>query len=144
MLFKVLPEEINKKWKYYAPFIANSLPPATVKSHRGMVNVLEAILLDRLVCWGYYNEGGDLIFLTTTKFDYDEVTKTRRLLIYTFTAVSKIDSIMFKKALTSLNKYAKSNGCTSIVAFTKNERVIEYLKRLDAKTEFRLIEMEVV
>lgn len=144
MLFKILPEEINSKWNYYAPFIANSLPPDIKKSQRGMVNTLEAILLDKLVCWGYYNKEGELLFLTTTKFEYDEVSKTRRLLIYTFTAVVQIDSSMFRTALESLRKYARSNGCTSIIAFTKNERVIEYLKRINAKTEFRLIELEVV
>lgn len=109
-----------------------------------MVNILEAILLDKLLCWGYYNEDADLVFLLTTTIDYDEVSKTRRLLIYTLTSVAKIDSSMFIKSLENLKKYARSNACSSIIAYTRNEKILTYMNRLGADIGFNLIEVEVL
>ena len=80
----------------------------------------------------------------TTKMHHDNVVKNRKLLIYSITGMKKVTSPMIVETVKALKKYGKSNMCESIIAFVENEIIINYLQKLGAQTDFRLIEMEIV
>lgn len=144
-LLKILPENISEQWDFYAPLLAKGLPPTAGDSYKNMVNVLEATLLEKLICWGYYSDENELMFLVTTTIYFDEISKNRKLLIYSFTGLCKITNIMFSDALNKLKKYAKSEECSHIIAYTRNEKIVNYLSNgsIGADVGYRLIEMEV-
>jgi hypothetical protein len=142
VLLKVLPEKVSENWSYFAPAIYKSLPVGK-PSYDMMVSVLEAILLERLLVWEYY-EDGKPVFIMTTKMHHDNVVKNRKLLIYSITGMKKVTSPMIVETVKMLKKYGKSNMCESIIAFVENEIIINYLQKLGAQTDFRLIEMEIV
>lgn len=144
-LHRILPEVVSRDWDFYAPLIAKGLPPISGDSYRNMVNVLEAVLLEKLICWGYYSEDGELDFLVTTSIHYDEVSKTRKLLIYTVTGMTTVTSAMFVDSLNILKKFAKAEQCEYIITYTRSERVVNYMSNghIGADASYRLIEMEV-
>lgn len=140
-----LPEAVAKNWDFYAPVIAKSLPPISGNSHRYMVNILEAILRGKLLVWNFKNDKDELIFIMTTTIDYDEVSKTRSLLIYSMSGFMKVENRMFLYAISKLKRFAKSQACEFITAYVESEKITNYLTngQVGARANYKLIELEV-
>lgn len=121
-----------------------SLPPSIGRTKRGMVNILEAVLLGNLTVWIVTDEDQeDVIAVVTTKVQFEEVSKTRDLLIYSFTSFGDMSLNFWNEAYETLEKYAVSQNCQNILAYTTNEEIIDFFNRKGAKTDNRLIQMEV-
>lgn len=144
MLVRLIPDQVERRWERFAPAIAKSLPPTVSNTKRGMVNILEAILLEKLVVWIITDEDQEQIFgIVTTHLRYEEISKTRSLLIYSYTSFSGMHYTYFNDALETLEKYAISESCYSIIAYTKNEQIANFFENKGADTDNTLIEMEV-
>lgn len=109
-----------------------------------MVNILESILLGRLTVWAIMDEDQENIYgVLTTKFEYDEISKTRNLLIYSYTAISKVHFKYWDDTLETLIKYGVSNRCESVLAYSKNELIQNYFEERGADTENILLNLEI-
>lgn len=144
MLIRLIPDQVEERWERFAPAIARALPPTVSGTKRAMVNILEAILLEKLVVWIITDEDQERIFgIVTTKLDYEEVSKTRNLLIYTFTSFGETHYTQMKDAIKTLKKYAVSENCTYIEAYTANERLMNFLEETGFYNNYNLMELEV-
>lgn len=144
MLIRLIPDKVEEKWEYFAPAIVRALPPTVGGTKRTMVNILEAILLENLVVWIITGENQEKVLgIVTTKLDYEEVSKTRNLVIYTFTSFGETHYTLMKDALETLKKYAISENCTHIEAYTANERLENFLEEMGFYNNYNLMELEV-
>lgn len=147
MLIKYLPEQVSDNWNILAPYIASSLPPITSRSLDGMSNVLRSILFGDLTLWIYFdgkNEDAKAIYVVTTIPIVERVTLERSLLIYSFTGVRDVQPEHWAEGLKTLRKEAKGKDCNSIIAYTADERIANFLnENHNASINQRLVQMEV-
>lgn len=144
MLIRQIPDHVENNWEYYAPAIGKSLPPIVGRTRKGMINVLEAVLLEDLIVFNLTNEDQDELYaVVTAKVEYESISKTRNLLIYSFTSLETIPPGMWERTREELKKIAIANDCSNIIAYAKNKNVIEFFNKQGARTETTLIEMEV-
>lgn len=143
MLVPLLPEQVSEEWNIFAPLIAESLPPQIGFSFKGMSNVLRAILVEDLVVWAYYNEQDNLQFVMSTTVIEDKITYISSLLIYSFTSVGHVRKSHMKNVFETISKYCRSVKCDSIIAYSQQEPINQFLATMGADISNRLIVMEV-
>lgn len=143
LLLRILPEQVSQLWDKFAPLIEKSLPPTVTNRRQRMANVLRSILMDDLVVWVYFNSEGRERYVTTTLVRTDKVTLGKDLLIYSFTSLGQITPEQAMNGVEVLKKYARGNDCKSIIAYSADERVVEFLESKGASANYKLIQMEV-
>lgn len=142
MLVEMRPDFVSNNWDFFSEAIGKSLAPTISNTVQGMSKILKAILLGKMKVWCYDNDGYNNFCLSTVVRE-DEVTGQKSLLIYSLTAFFQIKPDAWKKAFDTLKKEAKAQGCQSVIAYSSNQKIIDYVTREGAKTSFTLIEMEV-
>lgn len=143
MLVRLLPEQVSARWGFFAPLIAQSLPPTVAYSVTGMSNILRAILMDELIGWGLYDKDDNLIFVVFGVDVRDNITLQKNFLVYAFTAIQHVTKSQFVYALENLREYARSQGCVSIMAYTENEKITNFLSQIGADISYQFINIEV-
>lgn len=138
------PEQVSKRWGFFAPVIGKALPPTVSKTIQGMSNVLRAILLEKLSVWVYVTQDAEVVFIMTTCFVSDPVTLQKNLMIYTFTGVRQWGRGMWEETYDILKKEARTRNARGIIAYTYNDKIAEHLEEVSgAKTSSTLIQLEV-
>ena len=107
-----------------------------------MINVLEALLSDKVACWSIADEEKVYGVLLTTVIE-DIGTKDRSLLIYSLYGFQDLPDKLWGKGLGDLKAYAKTLDCGRIIAYTNNARIIKMVKKLGGEVDFTLIGLEV-
>lgn len=143
LLQRMLPEQVADHWNFFAPVIERSLPPTVVNGRQRMANVLRSILMDELVVWSYGNLE-ELRYVVTTLERTDPVSLTKDLLIYSFTGFGRVRPVDLREGFTLLSRFGKSRGCLSIIAYVDEPRVQKFLESQGARTDFTLVQMEVL
>jgi len=136
----MLPEQVSTNWDRIAPLIELSMPPLIKGGRRSMMsNVLRSVLLEELVVWMLYRGTEERAVISTLP-QVDAVLLGKTLLIYSFTALKQdLTQREALKVFMTLDKYARSLGCDSIVAYSDLPQVVEFLKRHGADTSFNFI-----
>lgn len=143
MLVEMTPEQVSENWGFYRKAIGKSLAPTITNTTQGMSLVLKHIMLGDLKVFMYDNEG-HANFILSTVVREDPITEQRSLLIYSLTAFFQIKPNAWENAFDTLSKEAKRLGCSSVIAYSANEKIVNYMQSKGAKTSFTLIEMEVL
>lgn len=136
----MLPEQVSTNWDRIAPLIELSMPPLIKGGRRSMMsNVLRSVLLEELVVWMLYRGTEERAVISTLP-QVDAVLLGKTLLIYSFTALKQdLTQREALKVFMTLDKYARSLGCDSIVAYSDLPQVVEFLRRHGADTSFNFI-----
>ena len=142
MLVETRPEFVSDNWDFFAEALGKSLAPTIRNTTQGMSAVLKSILKGNLKVWMYDNDGFNNFILSTVVRE-DPVTKQRVLLIYSLTAFFQIKPNAWKDAFRTLKKEAKAYGCESVIAYSANQKILDYMESQGANVSFTLIEMEV-
>lgn len=143
LLLKILPEQVSERWEVFAPLIEKSLPPTVTNRRLRMSNVLRSILTEDLVVWVFYDQQRQERYVVTTIVRTDEVTLGKDLLIYSFTGLGQVTPDEVMEGIEVLKKYAKDNGCKTIIAYSADDRVVQFLENQGASANYKLIQMEV-
>jgi len=142
----MLGQQVAENWNSLGGLIQISMPPLVDEEdrHLHMTSVLFSILKGELEVWIAYNEEKQERIVFTTIIQKDQVSRVRDLLIYSFTAVSRDLRIWeAEKVFDVLRRYASKNGCQSIIAYSGNEKVINFLASQGADVSYSLIKFEV-
>lgn len=102
--------------------------------------LLKHIADERIQCWGIFKGKELTAFMTTALLT--EFWGERRLLIFSLYGFNKINIEVWRSLFSSLTKYARSERCTKIVAYTTNKRIIQIVKSIGG-TFSAFIEMEI-
>lgn len=142
MLIRLLPEQVSKNWNKLAPLISAGLNPTVKYSRQGMVNVLRAVLMEKLVCW-IYSKDSKFMFIVCTHIQVDEVTLDKRLIIWSLSSLRDLNAAMLKDAFLSISLFARKEGCRTLVGYAADERLVNMCEReLGMSAEFKFVEVE--
>lgn len=142
MLTKLLPEQVTRYWDILKPAIEESLPPVVDEAPDKMNRILAALIGGSLHCWvssQIKNEKRILEGVVVTKMLFDDVSDTKSLLIYCLYGYNIISSNGWKSGFATLAKWAKSRGCSRIVAYSDVPRILDIVGKLGGDTRYRYI-----
>jgi hypothetical protein len=137
-IVRLSKEHISEYWHIIGPAIVISLPPTVAGGEEHLNNLLLICLDGRLEVWAIM-DGEDMIGVTTTEIVVDDATRSRSLLIYTLHSFSLMPEEIWDEGLKFFGSYAKKEGCSEIIAYSKIERVIEKAKAVGADTSYHVL-----
>lgn len=146
MMMKLLPDQVAKFWSIIKYGIEQSLPPVASDHPDKMNRILTAALSNRIDVWISYNRNGSGINLNSvilTKILYDDASDTRSLLLYSLFGYGTFDRPSWQNGLEMLVKYARSQGCSYVTAYTELPSVVQIAKRLGADTRSTFLSFDV-
>jgi len=143
LLLKMLPEQVSDSWEKFAPLIEKSLPPVVADRRKRMSNVLRAILKEELIVWVYYDSNENERYVTTTQIRTDEISLSKNLLIYSLTGLGKVNPTEITNGIKTLKRYAKGNGCNTIIGYVNDLGIMRLLEQQGADAEFAFLQLEV-
>lgn len=129
-------KDVIENFDYVYPFINDALPDVWKSEDNIKESIKDAIKNKRLQVWVYKNKIGDIQSILTTTVLEDPVTKNRNLLIYTIRNTNVSDDTDWVTGLEILKRYAIGSGCSNIVAYTTNNKIVNKATTfLNAKKE---------
>lgn len=134
-----MPDQVAARWDEVKPAIEQALPPATSPN---MNEILESILTGRLECWTVYEKtdnGAVVEGVMTTAVIEDFISGTKSLLIYTFYSYRKLRARSWMEGHEALTKYAISQGCDWIIAYSSIDHLAEMAVKLGGDASFRML-----
>ncbi len=141
MLIRVFPNQIADEWPAIRKAIENSLPPLSSGAEERMDNILASLLGGYLHCWYSYDTKTDkLDGIVTTTITSDEVSGITHLLIFSVLGFN-ISRRSWLEGLRTLIKFARGKGCKDVVAYSNMDSVINFVKALGGKTDFKYLEI---
>ena len=146
MLRKLENSQVTTYWSDIRSHLIYTLSPQLEVTDEALNNVLASILKGNSQVWVVLGEGdnADNIYaMIVTTFVFEDVTKTKNLLVYSLSGYRSVPDSLWMDALDMLKLYAKSNGCFKIIAYTQVERVLTIANDLGADTSMTLISWEV-
>ena len=78
-----------------------------------------------------------------TKFIFDDSSATRNMLIYCIYGYTDIDKESWVSGIKALSKYANSQGCNQIVAYSNLPTIINIVKRLGGNADYTFLTFDV-
>jgi hypothetical protein len=148
MLTKLLPDQISDHWDIIKYAIAESLPPTAGEGPDKMNRILSSLLTGKAECWisSTITEENVRRFeaVSICKIQYDDISNTKNMLIYSLYGYEKIDRDSWTQAFITLGKYAKSRGCSRIVAYVNLPYLIELAKEFNANVDYTLVSFPIL
>ena len=144
LLVKLLVSQVVDNWDtiWYA-IRTTEIQEANASDEKEIENVvLESIVKGELEVY-YAIRRGELIGILALKEDYEYITMTKNLLIFSLFGVRAITMENWILGITALRKIAKAKMCSNIVAQTSNKKIIEVTKALGGDASWTLIKLEV-
>jgi hypothetical protein len=126
-------------------------PPGVPDTPETYTNILKSMLEGYVDCFMIGEVANEakvvddfrILAIGTTIVSTDPVSGSRTLLIYTLSSFVVITDETWRWAFSHLMEYAQERGCVSMIAITRNARVLDIINKLGGSTEYRLVELEV-
>lgn len=138
-----MPDQIEKDWQAIYEAIKESFPPladATLPEHEN--NLFTSLMSGVLECWVLY-EGEDPWIIGTLQVTREVVTGTKNLLVYSILAYKPIPLQVWYSLFVKFRQRCKELGCSKVVAFSNVDRVVQLVKSLGGRSDFKLLWLEV-
>ena len=139
MVNAMLPEQISAFWDVIKYGIERSLPPFVGDHPDKMNRILSALLSGKLICWAAYQVDGDnrkFEGILITEILHDKASDTKNLLIYCAYGYEHGTPERWLYGLKVILKYAKSKGCTNVVAYTTIPYMVNLAKSMGGSAEW--------
>jgi hypothetical protein len=116
-------------WPVIKFAVEQSLPPVVGESPDKINRILSSMLCGELEVWAAYDqESKKFEAVLVTKLSEDRPSNTKSILLYCLYGYSFIGEERWKEGYETISKYAKSQGCSRISAYTNVSRLIEIAK----------------
>lgn len=116
------------------------------KLERGMNTMLEAAIKGAIQVWIILDKkGAERIFhgICITAFWRDPGIQEKGLWIYSIYSYKFMPDYLWSNMVEGLRMYAKSRGCSKLVAYSKIPRVIEQAEKYGFNSDYKILSMEV-
>lgn len=135
MITMLLPDQIARGWDEIKDAILEASPGPTGHVASRMNNILEDLLSERKKVWVSYDDDEVIDGIIGTEIYVDRINGIRTLEIF---AVKSLGASVksWEDGQVALWRYAEYEKCKRIVAYTNNESIIKYLKKLGADVSF--------
>lgn len=141
-LVKVGSLDVMNNWPVIRQTILLSFPPGVPKKEESIANLQEALLADRAQLWAL-RQGKRIMGFATTVVMKDTIMGCTSMFVYSMGSIRETPLAGWMEGLEALRRVAKRVGCSHILSRSNNPKVVEMLERLGAKTDVRMIELEV-
>jgi hypothetical protein len=145
-LIKFLPAQVAQAWNELSEYILFALPP-TAKPNISRKKLLESVNDGRLTFWVMtevrHGQPVKKLGVISTTLLTDPVLGVRNLLIYSLATMANMPEEAWIEGLQALQKYAKANCCSAILAYSEVPQIISIVEKLGGKASVRLIQLEV-
>ena len=138
MLIQMDNSVITKHWEEIKRTLRVNLLPFADADDDALNNILQSMLVGDMQVWAII-DADKILGLGVTQFLNETASQTLNLLIYSLYGYSFISQDVWADAIKKLKIYAKSKGCSNIIAYSKVSRVIEIAENIGANTELHLI-----
>ncbi len=131
MLLRMLPDQVKDHWDEIKMAIYKSLPVYTGERSSLMNDILVSILTEQITVWVSYQMVDKVTVvdaIATTTFIHNEFSKTKNLLIYTLYGYSNIPDASWIEGIDALSRYAKSEDCDHLIAYTDNQLMLKHAR----------------
>ena len=143
MLIKLTTDQIAELWDIIKYAIENSLPPIAGEGPDKINNIFESLLVGTHQCWMSYTmeeeEVKKLQSIVVTTVTHDSASDTKNLLIYTMFGYRFISDKEWADGFKVLAKYAKSEKCQRIVAYSSEPRVIKMAELVGGESKYTFL-----
>ena len=144
-MIKFVPEQLMKYWSHVRECIVLALPPYTTIDTDNIIRIQERLLSGSLECWACMNDEKEILFgVVTTQIVVDEITETKNLLLFSVTMTEEHENSAWQEGYEYLSAYAKSKGCSAIIAYTNQESVIMLAKNLGADVGWHFLKFPLI
>ena len=118
------------------------MPFAVGEDEEAMSNMMQSLLVGRLVGW-FLVKNGEVQGFGTTYIADDTISGKRKLIVYSATAVKPISLEGWRCTIRVGRAYAKGMCCDSIVVYSNNKRILQVVESLGGDTSYRAVTLEV-
>ena len=143
---KLTKEQVATHWDLVSSSLEKSMPPEIARDDEKMNNILKSLLSGALECYAIVGRTSTKVitygFVTLT-IASDQCSGGSCVLIYSITSLRMFPLEFWEDGLKALREYAKSRRCNKIIAYSRTARIIEMAEAVGARTDYRVIELEV-
>jgi len=146
MLTRLIPEQVSKFWDIIKFAVEESLPPIVGDHPDKMNRILSAALSSKIEVWVSYVKGEEankFEGVVLTKTLYDNASDTKNLLIYCIYGYEEVGDSSWFGGIDKLAMYAKSRGCSQIIAYTDSPYIVKIVKRLGGEADYTFCSFDV-
>ena len=123
MLIRLMSSQVGNFWKEIRQTAAESIAwPINEEDYANILNGLES---GKLQAWLALSESEKLLGVLLTTVIEDIFLSKRSLLIYALKSFGPSKELDWETGLEGLKKFAKASGCSQIIAYTNNERLVK-------------------
>ena len=145
MLVKLLPEQIASNWDFLKTCVPANLPLEHGSKINLLNNILNLLLIGEMQCWVdvlAHEDKTEIRAVVITQLLGDNVSAQKNMLIYSLYGLNNAyDITSWKRGMLTLLQFARGQGCGQVLAYSDNESILTFVKRLGANTSQRLIVM---
>lgn len=145
-LLRLTSDQVMQYWTSIKRCIEESLPPTTNNIDDALLHVQEQLLVGSMQCWAAVDSPNSPVIygIATTKVVYDECTGDKNLLLFSVTTILEHPQTLWRDAYLALSKFAKSQGCNKLIAYSNNDIMIKIAQGLGADTEWVLLTFSIL
>jgi len=135
-IHKLEPDYVSKRWDTLGYFIQQALEKSENPFAGG--NLLKAIQTGKLECWAVMKikgEVADMIGVVTTKVGGDQILGTRDLVLYSVTAIRRLNLDDFLAGVKQFEEVARGLGCSGLVSYVRDRQLAEMAERIGFQTK---------
>lgn len=138
VIVKLLPEQISEQWDSIRYGIINAVAPIIDPTPEKIQDILCQLLRQDMQCWCVF-EGDDIYGHIVTSISIDINTKSRTLIVYSLFLFRKATPEMWEEGMSAIERFAASNKCNRVAAYTNNDLVISIAEKREYRTDYTYI-----
>lgn len=144
MLVKLLPDQVIKEWDVIKYAITQANYEQLFATEEAVRDHLRAIILDQMQVWAITNdETNEFAGIGVTRYNIERAMHIQRLEIYALYAFRPISNRTWAECFIALNRFAKANNCSHIMALSDNENIIKLAQQFGGDTGQRMLVFKV-
>ena len=135
MLVMLLPDQVSRNWDEIKMLLEEATPGPQGANFDRMNNILEESILGKKKIWISYNDEEIFDGLVGTEIYLDRINGLKTMEIFALWGKGAGEG-SWTKGWEALAKYAMTQGCKRIVAYTKEQSLIARVQALGGDTSF--------
>ena len=138
MLVKLSPEQVSKYWKFVELALKMSVIPTVGIEDEKIFKIRDSLFEGKAVCWAEGDEKSPRTVVVTS-IKEDPLSGTRNMLVYCAHGFRKADSADYIEMVRTLSLYAQDRGCSHIISYVANDKILRLMKKYGAVVEYTLV-----
>ena len=147
LMYRLEAEQIMLNWPLIRLSVLKSYPHHLRLTEEILTQIFTCLVTGEMTCWclariDVGNRKAEIKAIGLTTINRDKISGEIFFSIYSLYALAPVSMASWRKCLRKIKDYAKSFGCTQLLANTDNPRVIRLVKLLGGVTTVHSLQLE--